>query len=65
MLRLNNSVPANWIAAAHQSARSGREAPVFGGRRPLRSSWISAASVKKTAPAKNVAFVATAPTVSE
>ena len=64
VLRLKKSVPANCTAAAHQSARSARLEPRRGGRRPLRSSWIRAASVKKIAPMKKVRFVMISPTAS-
>ena len=57
VLRLKNRVPTNCTAAAHQSARSERDEPRRGGRRPLSASWMKAARVKKTAPTKNVASV--------
>ena len=61
VLRLKKSVPTNWTAAAHQSDRSARLDPRRGGRRPLSASWMSAASVKKIAPMKNVRFVTISP----
>ena len=61
MLTLKQRVPKNWIAAAHQSARSARLVSPRGGRRPLRLSWMNPAAVKKIDPAKNVTPVATAP----
>src|SRR3954453_3249743 len=53
VLRLKNSVPANWMTPAHQLSRSDRG---------VASAWSAAALVKNSEPAKNTAASATAPT---
>src|SRR4051812_24397364 len=53
VLRLKNSVPANWMIPAHQFLRSDRG---------VVSAWSAAALVKNSDPAKNTAASATAPT---
>lgn len=61
VLMLNRIVPANWTAAAHQSQTSARFVPRRGRCRPLRLSWMNAASVKKTDPTTNVVLTPTGP----
>src|SRR5215212_5916836 len=53
VLRLKNSVPANWMIPAHQFSRSERGVAV---------AWRAAALVKNSEPTKNTAASATAPT---
>ena len=62
VLTLKNSVPMNCTADAHQSNRSGLDAPRRGGRRPLRLNWMMAAAVKKRAPMKKVRSATGVPT---
>ncbi|MCU0258725.1 MAG: hypothetical protein MUF56_06850 [Solirubrobacteraceae bacterium] len=58
---MKNSVPANWIDAAHQSLQpSLRQPPAV--QRPVRRSWMNAAAVKKTEPIAYVALSAPRPT---
>jgi hypothetical protein len=51
VLTLKNSVPGNWIAAAHQSLHAGlRQRPCA--CRPLRNHCVNDAAVKQSDPMK-------------